>query len=466
MSAKEGRSRALLLLGMHRSGTSATARVVNLLGADLGDNLVTPGSDNPDGFWEHAEAVRINDALLEGLGRTWYDMREMPQGWQEAEAAQVALGQIQTLIRRDFQPDVLWAVKDPRMCLTAPVWIKALQGLDYEVDCLFVVRDPGEVVDSLHVRNDWVREPLFLMWVQYLMEAEAATRHARRSLITYDQLLSDWRTTMRRVAGELELSWPLDLDEVAIEVDAFLNKGRRHHVADPAEDVDDDTPELVGKLYRACLSISRGDRPWNAISRLQKTYRRVADLYAGHVDQLLKLRWQAEAKLGGLENTILDMSKRTAEMEMEGKLAATVGEMQARIEHQQTALAEKEARIERQQTTLAEKETRIEQQHATLAEKETRIEHQQATLAEKETRIEHQQATLAEKETRIEHQRATLVEKETRIEHQQAALAEKDARIERQQTTLFEKDSAIEELSEVVADREVRIQALVASTSW
>src|ERR1700722_3730092 len=105
MSAKEGRRRALLLLGMHRSGTSATARVVNLLGADLGDNLVTPGSDNPDGFWEHAEAVRINDALLEGLGRTWYDMREMPQGWQEAEAAQVALGQIQTLIRRDFQPD-------------------------------------------------------------------------------------------------------------------------------------------------------------------------------------------------------------------------------------------------------------------------------------------------------------------------------------------------------------------------
>jgi len=438
MSAKEGRRRALLLLGMHRSGTSATARVVNLLGADLGDNLVTPGSDNPDGFWEHAEAVRINDALLEGLGRTWYDMREMPQGWQETEAAQVALGQIETLIWRDFQPDVLWAVKDPRMCLTAPVWIKALQGLDYEVDCLFVVRDPGEVVDSLHVRNDWVREPLFLMWVQYLMEAEAATRHARRSLITYDQLLSDWRTTMRRVAGELELSWPMDLDEVAIEVDAFLNKGRRHHVADPAEDLDDDTPELVGKLYRACLSISRGEKPWNAIARVQKTYRRVADLYAGHVDQLLKLRWQAEAKLGGLENTILDMSKRTAEMEMEGKLAATVGEMRARIE----------------------------QQHAALAEKETRIEHQHAALAEKETRIEHQQATLAEKETRIGHQQATLAEKETRIEHQKVTLAEKNARIERQQTTLLEKDSVIQELSDVVADREVRIQAIVASTSW
>lgn len=425
------------MLGMHRSGTSATARVVNLLGADLGDNLVTPGSDNPDGFWEHAEAVRINDALLEGLGRTWYDMREMPPRWRETEAAQVAFGQIQALVRRDFQSNVLWAVKDPRMCLTAPVWIKALQALDYEVECLFVVRDPREVVDSLHVRNEWVREPLFLMWVQYLMEAEAATRHARRSLITYDELLSDWRTTMRRVADELQLSWPKDLDEVATEVDAFLNKGSRHHVADSV-DVDREMPEFVGKLYRACLSISRGEKSWNSISRLQKAYRRVADLYAGHVDELLKLRWQAEAKLDGLESTILNLSKHAAETKMELALTATVAAMQARLEHQQ----------------------------ATLAEKETQIEHQQATLAEKETRIERQQATLAEREAQIERQQAMLAETDSAIRGLSGVVAERESQIERQQTTLHEKDSVIQGLSGVVADREVRIQEMLVSTSW
>jgi Uncharacterized protein conserved in bacteria len=99
MMTGQEQPRVLLVLGMHRSGTSATTRVVNLLGANLGNNLVQPGPDNPDGFWEHAEAVRINDALLEGLGRTWYDMREMPRGWQDTEAAVLALGQIKALIR-------------------------------------------------------------------------------------------------------------------------------------------------------------------------------------------------------------------------------------------------------------------------------------------------------------------------------------------------------------------------------
>ncbi|MGB3462373.1 MAG: glycoside hydrolase family 99-like domain-containing protein [Rhodanobacter lindaniclasticus] len=299
MMAAQEQPRVLLVLGMHRSGTSAAARVVNLLGANLGNNLIEPGPDNPDGFWEHAEAVRINDALLEGLGRTWYDMREMPQDWQSTEAAGQALVQIETLIRQDFQSGSLWAIKDPRMCLTAPIWIRALRGLGYAVDCLFVVRNPREVVDSLHVRNNWVRGPLYLMWVQYLMEAEAATRHERRALITYDELLAGWRGTMEHVAAELGLVWPVTLETATTEVHAFLNKGRRHHVANSENatgDADNDMPELAGKLYQACLSISRDEKTWSAISRLEKTYRSVAGLYAEHVDLLINLRWQAEAR--------------------------------------------------------------------------------------------------------------------------------------------------------------------------
>jgi len=303
MKAGQDQSRVLLVLGMHRSGTSAATRVLNLLGASLGDNLVEPGPDNPDGFWEHAEAVRINDDLLEGLGRTWYDMREMPQDWQHTEAAEQAFARIQVLVQQDFRAGQLWAIKDPRMCLTAPIWIKALQGLGYAVGCLFVIRDPREVVDSLHVRNNWVRGPLYLMWVQYLMEAEAASRHEPRALITYDELLADWHGTMRRVAIELEILWPVTLEAASAEVGAFLNRGRRHHVTDPAGsvDADDEMPELAGKLYQACLAISRDEKAWTAISRLEKTYRSVAGLYAEHVDQLIKLRWQAEARAQAAE---------------------------------------------------------------------------------------------------------------------------------------------------------------------
>jgi glycosyltransferase involved in cell wall biosynthesis len=435
MIAHADRRRVLLVLGMHRSGTSATTRVVNLLGATLGDNLVKPGPDNPDGFWEHAEAVRINDMLLEGLGRTWYDMREMPKDWLDMPAADDALGQIEALIRKDFQPDALWAVKDPRMCLTAPLWIKALQGLDYEVDCLFVVRDPREVVNSLNVRNGWARGPLFLMWVQYLMEAEAATGHLRRSLITFDELLLDWRSTMRRIAAELELAWPAGLDQVAPEVDAFLSKGRRNHVADPTDavtDTRDDMPELAAELYQACLSISCGEKSWESISARQKTYRIVADLYSEHVDQLLKQRWQAEAVTQEAE------ARASAAHRAERHMEALGAELRARRDDLQHALAKKDVLIQGLATEVASKDAMIQGLATEVASKDAMIQELATEVASKDAMIQ---------------ELATEV-------------ASKDAMIQGLATEVASKDAMIQGLAAEVASKDVMIQQLVTSTSW
>jgi len=332
MTPATGRRRVLLVLGMHRSGTSATTRVANLLGANLGDKLVEPAPDNPDGFWEHADAVRIDEALLEGLGRTWYDMREMPTDWQDGPAAHEAYEQIEALIRGDFPADALWAIKDPRMCLTAPLWIRAAEAQGYEVDCLFVVRDPSEVVRSLHARNDWAQAPLYLMWVQYLMEAEAATRRCRRSLITYDELLGDWRATMGRVASELDFTWPDgELAEAEQAVDAFLDSGRRHHIASPHGDGTNagaSVPALAEKLYQACLWISRGEQQWDAVAQLQMNYRSVAELFAEHVDQLLKQRWNAEGRALVAEARVAEQqaaAENVAELEkLVGDVSLTV----------------------------------------------------------------------------------------------------------------------------------------------
>ena len=62
--------RALLVLGMHRSGTSAVAGALRLAGVDLGADLMAPAADNPKGFFEHAGVVAIHDRLLQALGRS------------------------------------------------------------------------------------------------------------------------------------------------------------------------------------------------------------------------------------------------------------------------------------------------------------------------------------------------------------------------------------------------------------
>lgn len=287
--------RVLLILGMHRSGTSATARVANLLGAELGSDLVPPGQDNPEGFWEHAEVVAINEDLLRGLGRTWYDMRNMPDGWREAAPATSALQRIRNLIRRDFGGCGLCAVKDPRLCLTAPLWIDAFEAAGFEVACLVVVRDPWEVAESLHRRNDWPRASLYLMWVQYLLDAVAASEGRRRAMLAYDQLLANWRACVADVSRQLELPWCGSLGgSAATAIDAYLDPGRRHHRGAP--DAREEVPTLAGTLYQLCLRITTGVGTWSSLSALHDSFRESARLYGPHVDHLLDARWNAEGR--------------------------------------------------------------------------------------------------------------------------------------------------------------------------
>src|SRR3546814_15012580 len=72
-------STGILILGMHRSGTSALTRVLNLLGVALGERLMPAGKGNESGHWESLAVYEAHEQLLTALGRRWDDFREMPE---------------------------------------------------------------------------------------------------------------------------------------------------------------------------------------------------------------------------------------------------------------------------------------------------------------------------------------------------------------------------------------------------
>ncbi len=65
---------AIIVLGMHRSGTSALAGALALLGVDMGRSLLAPADDNVRGLWEHEELVRLHDRLLSAFESSWDDV--------------------------------------------------------------------------------------------------------------------------------------------------------------------------------------------------------------------------------------------------------------------------------------------------------------------------------------------------------------------------------------------------------
>jgi hypothetical protein len=309
MSVQPQRPKALLILGMHRSGTSAVTRAVNLLGAGIGKNILLPGQGNSEGFWEHYDAARLDHDLLQSFGRTWFDIRRLPADWQQQAASREALEGIKAIIQRELAGHPLVAIKDPRMCLTAPLWIEGFEAAGFEVQCLLMVRDPREVVDSLQAREQWPRAPIFLLWAHYMMEAVLATRGHKRSLITYDQLLEDWRGTLRRVASELQLSWPSDEASASSDIDAFLHARHRHHVA-PADDEasGEGMPAFIAEFYANCLAVAHGNGDWQAVDASALTLGNVSDLFTSHLDNLMTqhevMQNQMTAKVQAFENLL------------------------------------------------------------------------------------------------------------------------------------------------------------------
>ena len=109
---KAGRARkAILVLGMHRSGTSALTRVLNLYGAALPRRMIPPNPNNEKGYWEPKVIVRIHDELLSAAGSRWDDVLDFPAAWFASEIAQTFAIRLLGVARR-VPAAKLFVVKD------------------------------------------------------------------------------------------------------------------------------------------------------------------------------------------------------------------------------------------------------------------------------------------------------------------------------------------------------------------
>ena len=137
----------VLVLGMHRSGTSLVARALEAAGLYAGrsDDMLAAQADNPLGFYERQDLLEANDALLKTAGASWFQPPEAPLGGDGPAMAAVAA--VNETLASSAGADVGTFLKDPRLCLTWPAWA----GSDTVI--LYVYRNPLAVADSLRRRN-------------------------------------------------------------------------------------------------------------------------------------------------------------------------------------------------------------------------------------------------------------------------------------------------------------------------
>jgi hypothetical protein len=223
--------RALIVLGMHRSGTSAVTGAAIRLGFAPPRSPLAPTQDNPTGFHEPSAVVALNDMFLRFLGCTWHDCLSFDPARVNDAARAAALDRCVAILRREFAHQPAFVVKDPQLCLTLPIWMPALRALASEISALLVVRHPDEVAKSVFRRDRLSESDTTAVWLHHMLAAERMTRGMPRAVVLYEDLLRDWRGCMARAGRIANIMWPIPVDHVRADAVDVVIRSLRHHVA-------------------------------------------------------------------------------------------------------------------------------------------------------------------------------------------------------------------------------------------
>lgn len=232
-SRVSAKPQGILVLGMHRSGTSACTRVLNLLGCALPADLIQADYGNEAGHWESAAAVTLNDEMLASAGTSWEDWGPLNEDWRQSPVRSEMVNRVMAVVQEHERLGSLFVLKDPRLCRVADVWLEAMSESGVEPLALLMLRNPAEVTASLENRDLMAPGYGQLLWLRHVLDAEYYSRGQKRVVCRYDQLMTNWPDMIERVKAGLGIPLPRNSPSVHAEIDQFLSVQHRHHVASP-----------------------------------------------------------------------------------------------------------------------------------------------------------------------------------------------------------------------------------------
>lgn len=251
----------VLVVGMHRSGTSAVTGALGALG--LGLPLAEDRMDWPESNPEHWESLSLSlfdEELLNRQGGSWDGPPESIDGWPDLEQLRLEM-RPEVAASAAFPPSGPVAWKDPRLCLLLPYWRSVLPS---PVAALFVWRAPLAVAHSLRQRDGMPTLDGLALWERYNRSALEGLEGVDTLVVEYESLIEDPGAFVRSLS-----SWLGTLGQFADAVPAWdvdgaassIITGLRHQ----HEQSEDDEAALVSpqqhELVRQLTALTGTHRP-------------------------------------------------------------------------------------------------------------------------------------------------------------------------------------------------------------
>jgi hypothetical protein len=198
----------VVVLGMHRSGTSLCADALGHLGVSMAERPDAQPS-NPRGQWERPEIVACHDRILEMFERGFYNPLHdlpLPAGWWLEPAVAEIRREIIRFIEQKRDASAPFGFKDPRTARLLPLWHQIFDELRIEPKIVLCLRNPAQVARSLEQRDGLPAGLGEYRWYTYTAEIFRHLRHFATCVIEYEAWFEQGGDNVAKLSRFLGLS--------------------------------------------------------------------------------------------------------------------------------------------------------------------------------------------------------------------------------------------------------------------
>jgi GT2 family glycosyltransferase len=386
----------VVVLGMHRSGTSLLSNVLHVLGVDMADVTDHVSPKNPGGFWERPDLVAIHDEILEAIGRPIalpnHVLPFPPAWWRSKQVQAVKPKLIDYLGQQLSRSSNPWGFKDPRTCRLLPLWWEVFRELNVEPLYVNALRAPAESSVSMSQKSSARKLSVAnseLMWLSYNYDvARYVTLKAPSVVVDYAEWFDDPVAVARRLCDKLGIGNDLTPEEISECVTSIVQPDYRHQFDQSAP-----TSSLAGMLYK---SLATSNALGEGELRTLKGHVRVVEMFFKSAAPIVHDLDDAASTRTALE------SERTELLEREATAKQELAEKEKAAEQ---LLAERMAAAETLQKSTAELQSRLAKTQDQCAAVQREIDHLRETLAATRQALDGSKSRTAIIERRLNRER-------------------------------------------------------------
>ena len=287
----------ILILGMHRSGTSLISGILSKCGVDFNLPVFPIQFDNPKGFFEHIDIYEINEEILSSLGSSYDDEKPLPSDWLHGIDKELFKNKIKNIILRDFSSSKLFAIKDPRISLLLPIYIEVFSELNIKIKIIVTERPINQIVASLQKRNNFSELKCLQLSKKYIYAIESY-------LYKYNYIrvkMADTLDNPSKVIRDIKEQFKIDIKddhEVFKSIEKFVSNDLAHNRISEIDYLISKN-EMIDKLNN---DIQTSNHKWSDL---------LAEQNDKHLEEIEELKNELKAKENKSildENMILELN--------------------------------------------------------------------------------------------------------------------------------------------------------------